>query len=850
MQEGSASVEASRAVSPVQQPPSAGKLTNLRSPRPWGVAISKLTSFFPAVSPVQQPPSAGKLTDRGSPPPRGVAISKLTSFFPAVNPVQQPPSAGKLTDRCSPRPRGVAISKLTSSHARCVALSILLALLAFSALNSTPALAEGDANHEACANEGLTGFASFLADCRAFELATPAFKAGGEPEPLAISADGSRFVSEAVSVTGGVNGDGFRAYYESSRSGSGWATGAINPASGEFPAQELWFESSDLSGTLWDTRHSSESVFAQDLYVREAGGSMVEVGPMIPPSVEGPPAGEYQFFIPEPEERVGASADLSHVFFQLRGNGFLWPGDTTQPISAARSLYEYVGRGNTQPTLVGVNGEGNLISNCSTVLGSIGPPAAPSADVYNAVSADGETVFFTAAGHSGGSACEGSVLAPVVNEVFARVGGGPVVSVSEPSVGACAVCQTGVGVQQPAEFAGASADGSKVFFLTSQELLKGAVGENLYEYDFSAAAGEKISRVSAGVVEPAVESKVLGISRVSEDGSHVYFVAAGVLTGANREGKAPVEGGDNLYVFERDAAHPTGHLAFIGALAGGDAQDWSPEDERLVQATPDGEFLVFVSEADLTVDDTSTVSQVFEYNAGSEELVRVSVGEPGYGEGEASANEHSSRITIQNFTHIAEPVAAATKLAVSGDGSVVMFSSKGGLTVGTKATGEAGVRSVYEYRSSGGVVGSGRVFQVSDGRNVLDAKLLGLDGSGGDLFFKTTDALVPGDVDSQLDVYDARVGGGFPVPPPSKECESENSCQGPPSPAPPIALSGGVSQPGGNVSSPSPPVPVPVVVKPKPKPKPVKCKKGFVKKKNRCVKVKRARSKKPVRRGK
>jgi hypothetical protein len=641
---------------------------------------------------------------------------------------------------------------------------LLVLALAFS---PSSALAEGDANHETCPNETFTGFASFLADCRAFELATPAFKAGGEPEPLAISADGSRFVSEAVSVTGGVNGDGFRAYYESSRSGSGWATGAINPASGEFPAQELWFESSDLSGTLWDTRHPSESVFAQDLYVREATGAMVEVGPMIPPTVEGPPAGEYQEFIPEPNFPAGVSADLSHVFFEVHGSGFVWPGDTTQPTGSSRSLYEYVGRGNTHPTLVGVNGEGNLLSNCVTALGSIGPFAAFSADVYNAVSADGETVFFTAAGHAGGIACEGSVLAPAVDEVFARVGGGPVVSVSEPSVGACAVCQTGVGVQQPAEFAGASADGSKVFFLTSQELLKGAVGENLYEYDFSAAAGEKISRVSAGVVEPAAESKVLGISRVSEDGSHVYFVAGGMLTGANREGKAPVEGGDNLYVFERDAAHPTGHLAFIGALAGGDAQDWSPTDSRLVQATPDGGFLVFVSEADLTVGDTSSVSQVFEYNAGSEELVRVSVGEPGYAEGDASANEHPSRITIQNFTNIAEPVAASTSSVVSSDGSVVMFSSAGGLTVGTKATGEAGVRSVYEYRSSGGVVGSGRVFQVSDGRNVLDAKLLGLDGSGGDLFFKTTDALVPGDVDSQLDVYDARVGGGFaPVVPP------------------------------------------------------------------------------------
>ena len=98
--------------------------------------------------------------------------------------------------------------------------------------------------------------------------------------------------------------------------------------------------------------------------------------------------------------------------------------------------------------------------------------------------------------------------------------------------------------------------------MTSQELLPGATTMNLYEYDVNAPKGEKVTQVSTG----SPDAEVLGVARVSEDGSHVYFVAKGVLTGANHEGHAPAAGGDNLYVYERDEAFPDGRLAFIATL--------------------------------------------------------------------------------------------------------------------------------------------------------------------------------------------------------------------------------------------------------------------------------------------
>ena len=104
----------------------------------------------------------------------------------------------------------------------------------------------------------------------------------------------------------------------------------------------------------------------------------------------------------------------------------------------------------------------------------------------------------------------------------------------------------------------------------------------------------------------------------------MYFVAKGVLSGENAEHNSPTSGQDNLYVWEKpSSAHPQGRTAFIATLSAALGREEA-------QATPDGEQLVFTSSADLTPDDTSTVSQVFLYEAQHEALIRVSKGQDGF----------------------------------------------------------------------------------------------------------------------------------------------------------------------------------------------------------------------------
>jgi hypothetical protein len=653
------------------------------------------------------------------------------------------------------------------------------------------ALGAGDATTgpgEVCPNEASPGFRSYLPDCRGYELVTPVYKQGFEAEVKAISEDGTRVNIQSLGVFAGLEGgdNGVGAYYQLSRSSTGWEVSPLSLATSMFPTQVLVAASPDLSKSLFSARTAEESAVADNFYLREANGTIAEIGPLFPPATTvGPPAGEFDNFEKSFTEYVDASADLSHVVYRMARPLFendAWPGDTTV---GQESLLEYSGTGNSEPELVGVKQgpeEGKakpsedpaLVSTCGTSLGSLA-----SKDLYNAVSADGETVFFTAVAPP--LDC-GSPLGvgPEVNELYARVGGRETVAVSEPSAAQCVACDTGVKVA--AEFEGASEDGSKVFFLTDQELLSGASGPSLYEYDFDNPVKEKVLRVSLGSVAPEVQ----GVARVSEDGSHVYFVARGVLT-SEPDRSLPVghqvalAGGDNLYVFERDAAHPAGRVAFIamlcsgleksGTLTGvaqcqspeGDAQDWQPTDIRPVQATPDGRFLVFQSTAELAEGDTSSNPEIFEYDAVTGELVRVSRGASNdEAAGTESANLYGSRILPQSYFNPTTPSEAGTRLAVSADGSRVVFTSKGALTVGAElgTSGRNPLASEYEYESSvgvGGSVGDGDVFLIAPPGPPEPQ----LDASGEDIFFHYANSLVPGDSDSQFDLYDARVDGGF-----------------------------------------------------------------------------------------
>ena len=219
-------------------------------------------------------------------------------------------------------------------------------------------------------------------------------------------------------------------------------------------------------------------------------------------------------------------------------------------------------------------------------------------------------------------------------------------------------------------------------------------------------------------------------------------------------------------------------MSFIATLASptstslGDSEDWEV-DARPVQATPDGRFLVFQSTADLTPDQEGQqeAEQVFEYDAQTETLVRVSQGQEGYND-DGNSDVYAATIPRQEY-EVDSPAIRFLHLAVSANGSDVFFSSDDALV----ARAVTGINNVYEYHE-------GQVALISDGHDASrvdglpTTELVGTSESGHDVFFTTADSLVPQDTDTQVDVYDARVDGGFPSPATLAPCLGD-TCQEP-----------------------------------------------------------------------
>jgi hypothetical protein len=379
------------------------------------------------------------------------------------------------------------------------------------------------------------------------------------------------------------------------------------------------------------------------------------------------------------------------------------------------------------------------------------------------------------------------------------------------------------------EFQAASLESSKVFFTTTRQLtnsdldtgseckLEGNVGPSLgcdlYLYDYSHPVGERLTQVSAGDAsdpERGKNAEVIGVTAISGDGSHAYFVARGVLTTTpNSLGKSAQAGKPNLYVWERDAEHPGGRTAFIGTLqascggtASADCRSWNKPLQDGAFALPllgsnpadtsvggDGHLLAFQTNASLIGEDLDgEMRDIYRYDAktGELKLITGSAPEASGGNGPYLVSVHPGGGVGQDKGGIGATFAQQNRW-VSEDGQTFAFRTREALLPGD-ANGES---DDYLWKS-------GQLALLPHNPN--DAKAYAsVSQSGEEVAFTTPRALLSGDGDAAEDVYVARADGGFPLTPEAPKCDGE-ACQGPASaPAAASAAASSTFSGAGNV---------------------------------------------------
>ncbi len=506
------------------------------------------------------------------------------------------------------------------------------------------------------------------------------------------------------------------------------------------------------------------------------------------------------------KEKVPYGGDLEPVPYMtpngehvvLEGKEFPLTSENT----ASRGLYEWTAA-TGQLKVINVLSNGTPLP--SPRLGASGPPS--SKLVRNAVSADGSRAIFSSGGHLYQR-----------NTATAKT-----LRVDQPEEG---VTET---LAQP-KYQTASEDGKTIFFTDNARLTKNSTAEvgpvpkpDLYSCEVEEVAGEPKCKltdltVNGNASEPAdVQGVVPG---AAADGSTVFFVANGALSGAAAQGSCSNEtevrdqleelslsNVCNLYVRHRTAPGEWGPPKLIATLSLEDEPDWHVGGEldpglMTSRVSPNGEWMAFMSDRRLPTatnpagynnkdaNSGKPDEEAFLYNATTNKLVCASCDPTGarpVGVHEALQSGEGlgllvDRPRIWQARWIAANIPGGIKIGVTTsfyesrallDNGRLFFNSSQALAPqdenGTK-------QDVYEYEPAGilgpdgvaqcttasdtyGEGSLGCVSLLSSGRDHHESAFLDASESGNDVFIDTAAPLAPIDADSSFDVYDAAVCG-------------------------------------------------------------------------------------------
>jgi hypothetical protein len=384
----------------------------------------------------------------------------------------------------------------------------------------------------------------------------------------------------------------------------------------------------------------------------------------------------------------------------------------------------------------------------------------------NVLSEDGSRLFFSAKRLAERVPGEVGTMG-----IFARQGG------HSYDISASATARPDEG----ATYAGATPDGSRVYFMANSGLTTESSnsGTDLYECRIDVnGAGEPQCVLRDLSVDPGGAAEVKGLLGFADDGSHVYFAAQAQLLPGRGPTIAENVAAGQLSVYD---AGPGG-LEYVGTIATAGLN----QTTTLVQSSwnsrtsPDGRYLVFESTAQVTEYENNGRPEVYLYDAdaasGSEATVCVSCRQDGRPPVFPPPGQSAARSAeLLAAGGLSDPLSTPRSLVVRNGRPEVFFRSLDSLAPGAPS----GELSLYEWAD-------GQVFLLAAqpptvGPNGANVTLVGANATGNDLYFFDAAALNWENRSERYAVWDARVGGGFgePLPlPPGCNPDGEGSCQG------------------------------------------------------------------------
>ena len=600
--------------------------------------------------------------------------------------------------------------------------------------------------------------ASYLPDCRAYELVSPG-NAGNVPlsprAPFAPDATSpSRFAF--TGSFGVIEGTGepeanISDLYVASRQPTGWTTKYVGiPVSlkskSSGPPNEQSFDlgniraNADLSRFLvWDGGETSVGAVLKGSYapfLRTVDGTGLG---RLPTNVSEVVGGESDLTEGGFVGDVEVSKDFTHFVFSSRNVAFAADGLTAAPGSVYDNDIEA--------------GTVKVIS--MTPQDTPIPQDAGDAEEYveiPGISADGSHVLMSTKGPGGNT------------HLYMTVDDTKHFDVSEGKDG----------LNHAVKYLGMTNDGATVYFASSEQLTADDHDNSTDLFVWKEGSPATVSRISAGSGTSGnsdtcsahwtsgcnavpIETGVKSDNTIASDSGDVYFYSPELLDGARG-----ALGERNLYVFAN------GRVSFVATLSGSGVVN-------RIQISPNGDYMALITRAKLTSALTGGHLEMYTFDSTSGRVLCVSC--PSNGASPAHDVEGS-----QNG------------LFMTNDGRTFFSTADGLVDQDTN-----GLTDTYEFVDS-------RPQLISSGTaaRTEETGFVGVSANGVDAYFSTLDSLVEQDrIGPFLKFYDARSGGGIPFEPAIAPCAAADECHGPEpgAPAELPATTGASLGAGGNLRS-------------------------------------------------